>query len=368
MKKNIVHIFGSMNYGGAELRTIDVMNLLKSDFNKVYFFATSGKEGKLASSLKEQGYFIESFNIYDFRFPYKFIRFLKNNSIDIVHSHISSVSGYIVLLSFFAGITRRIVHFRSARIGNNESTFFKIRTQVLLLLILMFSTDILAVNNYTMSKHYKNYNRIRKCKVIYNGINELYCDDASVIEKLKNELLLPLDEKIITHIGRFDEPKNHNKVIHVFYEYKKKVQKSKLLLIGNNDTKNGKYIRSLIKDLHLNRDVYLLGLRNDIKDILAITDTLIFPSLWEGLPGVVLEALSAGVPVLCSDIGCHEEISNSNYGIMTLNSNDSDIKWADNLVKISILGKQKEISDSFNKSPYLLNNVIKQYEKLYDIK
>lgn len=355
-----------MEFGGAEIRTIEIMDQLNDSFDNIYFFTTSGTEGVLANSLKEKGYKIIPCNIYSFRFPFFFVKQLKEHKINIVHSHISIVSGYIVFLAFLANVKRRIVHFRSSKVGKKSSFFQFLKTTFLKMFILLFSTDILAVNKHTMKSHFANYNKIKKCEIIYNGLRTLYCENNETINLLKNQLSIKNDEKVIIHIGRFHEAKNHYKILNVFLEYLKLLPNSKLLLIGNYHSQIGKEIIEVIKKQKLDSNVLLLGVQSDIKRYLSISDALLFPSLWEGLPGVVLESLAAGVPVLCSDIGCNREIAETNKGIILMDLEKSDHQWATKLYDISKNGKQKIISMEFEKSPYEINKVLKHFKSFYN--
>ncbi|PBB06459.1 glycosyltransferase [Salimicrobium humidisoli] len=363
---NIIHIFGKMEFGGAELRTIEIMDNMQNSFENIYFCTMSGEKGRLAKELNEKGYNVIPCNIFSLSFPMEFMKILKKNNIDIVHSHISIVSGYIMFLSFLAGVNKRIVHFRSSKIGKTRSVKEKIKTGVLKLLILTFATDIVAVNRYTMVNHFKNYKKIKKCKILYNGKGMLYSEDERKIRQFKSEYSIKNDEKVIIHIGRFNEAKNHYKVISVFNSFNKIVPKSKLLLIGDNNSELGQNIQDLVKNQNLENKVLFLGRQSNIKDFLSISDVLLFPSYWEGLPGVVLESLSAGIPVLGSNIGGHYEISDTNDGITIVPLNSSDQEWSRTLKSIVYSGKQRQIADSFRKSPYYIEEVLKHFEILYD--
>lgn len=365
--KNIMHVFGSMDYGGAEITTINMMDETRYLFKDVYFCTTSGKRGILAESLEAKGYRIIPCSIYSLKFPLIFFKILREHKIDIIHTHISIVSGYIALLAFLAGVKRRIVHFRSSKIGKSNSVSQKLKVRVLMSLIYLFSTDILAVNKSTMINHFKNYKSIERCRVIYNGKNSYYVNDERRIKKLKNQLMIHENEKVIIHIGRFFDAKNHKKIVKIFSEYNKMMPNSKLLLIGKNNTEIGEEIKKVVGSLELDDSVIFLGIKDNIADYLAISDILLFPSLWEGLPGVVLEALSAGVPVLCSDIDCHREITQTNYGISMLSNNEEDRIWANQLKIIADIGKQKKISDNFISSPYYVENIVYEFVKLYEL-
>jgi glycosyltransferase involved in cell wall biosynthesis len=93
---------------------------------------------------------------------------------------------------------------------------------------------------------------------------------------------------------------------------------------------------------------------------------MLFPSLWEGLPGVVLEAASVGLPVLGSDLPGILEISNQLPNIHTLSLLKTDEEWAQQLAFIMAQKNDKENSASaFIRSDFLLNNNIEQLCAIY---
>lgn len=357
----IMHIFGSMDYGGAEISTISVMDKLKYEFEDVYFLTTSGKKGGLATSLESKGYIIIPCSIYSLKFPLLFYQILKKNKISIIHSHISFTSGYIMLISFMAGVSRRITHFRSTKNSSSKNILHILKALCLKLLVYFFSTDIVAVNESTMKTHFKNHNKISRCQIIYNGKESLYQD----INKNHSVLDINKFNKVIIHIGRFHESKNHLKIINVFQEFINIEPNSVLLLIGKNDTEIGEEIKETINRFGLNKNIALLGIKKNIGDYLTLADAMIFPSKWEGLPGVVLESLSAGIPVICSDIAPHQEISKTNLGITLLSNDIHDKIWAEKLYEITRNGKSQAIAEDFKNSPYFVDNALIKFRKLY---
>ena len=93
--------------------------------------------------------------------------------------------------------------------------------------------------------------------------------------------------------------KNHQFLIKVFYEVVKKNQNSVLLLIGRGSEIEN--IKNMVSELHLKDHVFFLGVREDIPDLLNLMDVFIFPSLYEGLGIVGIEAQATGLPCFFSE-------------------------------------------------------------------
>jgi glycosyltransferase involved in cell wall biosynthesis len=101
------------------------------------------------------------------------------------------------------------------------------------------------------------------------------------------------------HIGRFEEVKNHTFLLDIFYEYKKCNPDAKLLLAG--DGKLRQAMEQKAKKLDLQNDVMFLGVRTDTASLYSAADIVIMPSLFEGLPVVLVEAQANGIRCLVSD-------------------------------------------------------------------
>ena len=99
----ILHIFGRMERGGAEMRTIDLMRYIDRNRYQLHFCSLSGKEGDLDKEIKELGGQIHYLRLSP-SFPFRFISFLKKYQFGVVHSHVHMFSGFILLLAVMAKV------------------------------------------------------------------------------------------------------------------------------------------------------------------------------------------------------------------------------------------------------------------------
>lgn len=108
------------------------------------------------------------------------------------------------------------------------------------------------------------------------------------------------DNKIVIgSVARFYPQKNHSFLIDVFYEIARLEDDAVLILIGQGILENE--IRNKVKRLGLENRVVFAGIRNDVRKCLMAMDLFILPSLYEGMPNVVIEAQTTGLPCLVSD-------------------------------------------------------------------
>jgi glycosyltransferase involved in cell wall biosynthesis len=114
-------------------------------------------------------------------------------------------------------------------------------------------------------------------------------------------------DKILLFVGRFHEQKGLDFLIRVFRDVKGKIPQSKLVLVGEGEQKE--MLLRMIEELHV-KDVVFMGTRShdELPEILNCADVFMMPSLWEGMSIAALEALSSGVPIICSDVGQLGEI------------------------------------------------------------
>lgn len=127
------------------------------------------------------------------------------------------------------------------------------------------------------------------------------------------------NKKIFVHIGSFVPEKNHMGLLRIFHDVNQKLPQTHLLLIGKGKLENA--IRKEIKKLNLENRVSLLGYRTDVLDILNKSSAFLLPSLIEGLPGVLLEAMYCKTPVVAYNVGGIPGIVNSSTGSL-INLND----------------------------------------------
>lgn len=135
--------------------------------------------------------------------------------------------------------------------------------------------------------------------LLHNAIDtDLYCFDPAGREKIRKELGLT-DKFVVGHVGRFNQQKNHEFLVEVFYELLKKRPEARLVLVGKGELEET--VRKKISDLDIEQYVVFTGVRKDIPQVLSAFDVFLFPSLYEGMPNTVIEAQATGLPCVISD-------------------------------------------------------------------
>ncbi len=198
--------------------------------------------------------------------------------------------------------------------------------------------------------------------VIYNGLEELnFLGSEEAIKYLERETKLNLGGKfIIGSVGRLSYQKNYEFFIKTFPEILKIKENAIGIIFG--DGPNGASCEKLIKDMNLGNKIFLI--RNDhAHSYIKVFDMFVLTSRYEGLPIVLLEALSAGLPVLASDVGGNRELLSEEQLYALENEKDFFEKFK-KLTDSGNLQKAREMNLEKSNS-FSIKNTFLGYRNLY---
>ena len=297
MNKRILHIVPNMNMGGLETF---IMNVYRNiDRDKIQF--------DFLEHYKEESFYDKEINmlggkVYHFTFRndnniFKYIfnlnNFFKNHKeYDVIHCHMESIGALIFLIAKIHGIKIRIGHAHTNSTSNNLKGYIK---RITSLFFKYTTTTNLACSEEAGRYLYSN----KKITVIPNGIDfDKFKFNKDIRVKLRNEYNLK-NKFVIGHVGRMDNAKNQLFLIDVFYEYQKSNKNAILILVGDGELKDA--IISKISSLKIEDKVLLFGVRSNINEIYSMFDLFLFPSLFEGLGIVLIEAQINGLTVVASN-------------------------------------------------------------------
>lgn len=151
-----------------------------------------------------------------------------------------------------------------------------------------------------------------KVSVIFRGRSpERYRNNlnASQRQALKQSLGIPSQKRVITTVGRLVDSKGQADLLNALSALKKKFPELAGLLIGDGPERAN--LEALARRLGLEQDIVFAGTRNDVGNLLAISEIFAFPTYYEGLPGSLIEAMMAGKPIVATNIENNAEIITS---------------------------------------------------------
>lgn len=213
-----------------------------------------------------------------------------------------------------------------------------------------------AAAEYTFGK---NCIKKGKAQLLHNGVDlSVFRFDPEARREIRSSLSLG-DRMIIGHIGRFNIQKNHSFLIEVFEKVHKRNPNTVMILVGDGPLR--KEIEQIIVEKELEDCVVLVGIRQDIPQLLSAMDVFVFPSFYEGMPNTVIEAQATGLPcVISNKITPEADITGLvRFADLGMSSDN----WAE-LVLDSVSVERRSTSAEFHNRGYEINQVVDQFVKI----
>lgn len=229
------------------------------------------------------------------------VNYLKTEQYDAVHIHSGSttVLAYGAYAAHTAGVRKIIVH---SHVDAPKSLKHSLVRAFAAPFFHRYPTEFCACSREAGEAKYPKDILESKVQIIKNGIDlELFSFRPDVRAEYRRELNIGDDTLLLGHVGRFSEQKNHRFDLEVLQALKTQHPELpvKLLWIGEGELETE--LRELVRQMGLENTVLFQGVVHNVQDYLQAMDVFLFPSLFEGLGIVGVEAQAAGLPVLASE-------------------------------------------------------------------
>lgn len=297
----------------------------------------------------------------DWRLFPKLNKILQMQKIDLIHAHNATAWFYGTWASILTGVP--IVYTE-----HDRSFPTPLRLKYFHYFFGKYATAVIAVSK-AVKGNLEKYEHIKNAKVIYNGIDPDLFKPASIEEKVlkKKQLGLNKNDFVLGNVGRMDYWKNQRILIEILPDLKKISPQIKLILVGGGE-EEGNLKKSAIKK-GVKNDVIFLGQRSDVNQILKAFDIFVFPSLTEGLPLVVIEAMATGLPIVASHVGgIPELVVNGETGFLVSPTSKEEIK--ETIIKLLNNPKlRKEMGQIARKrfeTHFSLPQMVQKYIEVYE--
>lgn len=328
----IAHIVGKMIGGGVESF---LMNYYRNiDRTKIQFDFIIDSDSTIVprEEIEELGGRIIEIPPYQKIFSYvkELKKVLKENNYKIVHSHLNALSVFPLFCAYIAKVPIRIAHSHST--SNKKEWKKNIIKNILKPFSKVFATDYFACSEHAARWLFGDKTfESGDVHIIRNAIDiNKFKYVESTRNKIRKELKIE-DRLVLGHIGRFVQQKNHEYLIDVFFEIYKENKNTVLILVGDGPLEDK--IREKVNKLNLTDVVYFLGIINNVNEIMQAMDVFVFPSLYEGLGIVVIEAQCSNLPCIISEKIPNEAIVLNN--VLSVKLNDK-IKWKDTILNVKL--------------------------------
>lgn len=270
----------------------------------------------------------------------KLKKLLKDNNFSMIHCH-SPIGGVIARLvgrkfrkhGLKVIYTAHGFHFFEGAPIKNWIIYYPIEKY-----LSNFTDTLVTINN----EDYKRAQNFFQGKLEYVpgiGIDtKKFSKSLAKNKNIRKEIGLSPEDFVLISVGQLSKRKNHSIVLKALSKIKN--DKLKYVLIGFGELQEE--LKKMASELNIANRVIFLGYRADINELLHAADCFIFPSLQEGLPVSLMEAMATGLPILCSEIRGNTDLTSSKNGIYFDPSDESSVVKAINLLMFSDLEKLSE--------------------------
>ena len=357
----ILHVVHTLNRGGMESRIMDLYRHLDHEKFQYDFYVESGQNGMFDEEVMSLGGRVflskgqNKHNIPDFKSFHHFL--IEHPEYQIVYSY-NQWAGWYLKEAKKCGIPYRIANARTSIQTKSLKNSIK---NVVKLNVNNYATHRFAVSKKAALWLFgEKIVESGKVKVWPNAIDtEKFAFSQKIRNEVRNELHLG-DSFTAIHVGNIRFEKNHPALLRIFAEIKKSRNDARLVLVGGGDIET---LHPLIKDLGIEDSVLYLGVRRDIPRLLQAGDVFIFPSLYEGFPGAVLEAEASGLNCIISDTITDEVMLTEHIAMMSLL--DSPEQLAEKILAMGSVDREKSWMDIKN-AGYDIYDLIKATQEFYD--
>lgn len=314
MPTRILHVLGGTGLGGAESRIMDLyrqMDKTEIQFDFLVHSSAIKRAGDDTSVRKPQFYdeeirkmgghiyVLPKFKVYNY-FTYRnAVRafFARHHEFRVVHGHMTSTASIYLPIAKRAGVPVTVAHSRNAGV---EKGLKGVATRLLRKNLYKIADYCFACSKLAgIDVFGKKWVDAGNVKIIHNAIDaQKFTYQPEKRDRIRKQLQIE-DQLVIGHVGRFDAQKNHPYLIEIFAKLCALQDDAVLLLLGEGPGKEK--AERQCEQLGIKERVLFLGNQRQPEDYYQAFDFFLLPSLYEGLPGVLVEAQAAGLYCLVSD-------------------------------------------------------------------
>ena len=316
-KKNILLTIRQGKIGGGETHILQIAE--HHNRSKYTISVLSFTEGEMVDRLKQIGipcYVIKTTRPFDFRIWKQVQKLMKELKIDIIHAHGTRA----MTNSFWAAksLAKPVIY------TVHGWSFHKTDTPFIYRLKIKIESYLTKCSNTTICVSKSNQLQAEKefflknVIVIQNGIDIEKYTPYVPHKNLRKALGISKNKTIVIYVSRLTKQKDPLNMIQSMKYVLNTTKKIMLLIVGDGELRDA--CEQLVDKLNINDQVQFLGFRNDISALLNTSDIYCLPSLWEGLPIGLLEAMSMKKPCITTAVDGTKEIIKHNYNGLTVMS------------------------------------------------
>jgi len=353
----VLYTLGALDIGGTEMRSLELFAELRARHPRlaIHLYIQSQRRGALDERFAALGIRLIRGHT-GWRALAHFWRTCRRLRPDIVHTCIGTTNGFMLLAAWAAGVRTRICHVSSTTDGRT-SLSGRLKAAVGRGLARRFSTQLAGVSDAcrnALGEAPANW------RTIYRGIK--FSPAASVPERAP----APRCCRVL-YLGRISPQKNYLRPIAILEALYRLAPDADVALeyVGPGSRHDLARLAEAAAGSSVAARIRLSGPTARALDVLSGADLLLLTSLWEGLPGVAIEALSVGTPVVANDLPGVREIAERVEGVTRLPLTAPDRAWAEAVLRALAAPDRARIRASFGRSPFLMEHYVAGFESLW---
>ncbi len=328
MKPRVLQLINSFYPAGSERQTVQLTRLLKESSRYQVHLASMWPEGLLLREIEELGlgeipaYRHKSFyDINAARQLARFVRYLRRNRIEIIHTHDFYTNYFGMIAAWIARVPVRIA-------SRRETTGFRTPMQERAEKIIQRMAHAVVVNAEAVrSQLVKGGVPPAKVITVYNGLDLGRVAPQFGRRETLEMFNLPRQDELryITIVANMSHPiKDHPMFLRAARRVRSAVPEARFIMIGDGELSG--QLQAMIAELELSKDVFMLGLCDRVAEVLAISDVCVLSSKSEGFSNVVLEYMAASRPAVVTDVGgAREAITDGQTGYLVESGDDQSM-------------------------------------------
>lgn len=318
LNMNVCFVVNSLMPGGTETYLLRFIKYIGSELD-VLIICKGGVTGELEEAYIKEGVKIEVLKggYLNFKSLKAFSNLLRKFEIETVCDFTGNFAGFFMLIANLTGVKTRIAFYRRSSNAFESHFFNALFNWGVNNLVKMNSTNIVSNSKAGLDFFFKGVEFDNRFDIIYNGINteNFVTEDLSI--SVRKELKIPDEAFVIGHTGRVNKAKNHQMILNVAEQICMNNKKVVFLFCGTGTESLKKLVSPGISN-----QIIALGYRSDIGKVLKAVDIFFFPSITEGQPNALIEAMISDLPFLASNIPSILEIVPKKLHCNLLNPRD----------------------------------------------
>ncbi|MDZ7292585.1 MAG: glycosyltransferase [candidate division KSB1 bacterium] len=369
-KIKILQVVDGFRMGGAETKLCELVSCLdKTKYQNMV--ANVGPAGPLAdrfSRLNVPVFQCQRRHRFDIKVLWRLCDLMKENQIDIVQTTLFWADFIGTFAARKAGVPVTLSWETVSHEGDRFHNKWQRRSGYRL--AMHFADGVVAVSHEVKnSLIQRRHLSADKIHVIHYGVDlsKFVPDPDGVVPQKRIELGFMEGETAIAVVARLEEIKGHKYYIEAFKNIAAKYPKVSTVFVGDGESRPE--LENMVRDAGLGNRIRFLGYRDDVAEILKAIDVFVLPSISEGLPNVILEAMACGKPVIATNVGgIPEAIRHGENGFLVP---PKDAVALANALENMLCDRQKLLWYGHNaratvEREFSLQKQIASFEQLYD--